>query len=535
VEYDDVIRERETDILIVGGGVGGVAGALAALRLGRKVVLTEETSWIGGQFTAQGVPPDEHPWIEGTGCTATYQRLRKGIRDYYRQNYPLEPEARFNADLNPGQGRVSPLCHEPRVALAVMYQLLAPYLASAQLEILPRYRPLAAEVAGDRVTSVTVANNEGKTLVLRAPYALDATELGDLIALADVEHIIGAESQTETGEPHALSGEADPLDQQAITACFALDYLPHEDHTIDRPEDYDFWHSYKAAFWPGPQLGWVFVDPVTLDVRRQAIFEGSEDSDVEDLWNFRRIFYRGHYPKGLYPSDITLVNWPQNDYWLGPLVGVPDEDRARNLRGAQQLSLSFLYWMQTEAPRLDGGSGYRGLRLRRDVLGTEDGLAKHVYVRESRRIKAEFTVLEQHIGVEARAWIEGAEPFADSVGVGSYRIDLHPTTRQRTYVDISSWPFQIPLGALIPVRMENLLPAAKNIGATHITNGCYRMHPVEWNIGEAAGALAAYCLMKAMAPRQVRNTPKHLRDFQGMLEDELGVVLAWPNPRATIR
>jgi hypothetical protein len=45
------------------------------------------------------------------------------------------------------------------------------------------------------------------------------------------------------------------------------------------------------------------------------------------------------------------------------------------------------------------------------------------------------------------------------------------------------------LGALIPIRMENLLPAAKNIGTTHITNGCYRMHPVEWNIGEAAGAL----------------------------------------------
>jgi hypothetical protein len=71
--------------------------------------------------------------------------------------------------------------------------------------------------------------------------------------------------------------------------------------------------------------------------------------------------------------------------------------------------------------------------------------------------------------------------------VGSYRIDLHPTTRQRTYVDISSWPFQIPLGALIPVRVENLLPACKNLGVTHITNGCYRLHPVEWNIGEAAG------------------------------------------------
>jgi hypothetical protein len=529
-----VIRERQTEVLIIGGGTGGVAGALSVLRLGRKVILTEETSWIGGQFTAQAIPPDEHPWIEGTGCTATYQRLRWGIRDYYRRNYPLLPEARFDNHLNPGQGRVSPLCHEPRVALAVIYQLLAPYLASSQLEILPHCRPVAAEAGADRVTSVTVLNRQGDALVLRAPYVLDATELGDLIALAGAEHVTGAESQAETGEPHALPAKADPLDQQAITACFAMDYLPGEDHTIDRPDDYDFWSSYKAGFWPGPQLSWVFVDPVTLDIRRQAIFEGPPDSGREDLWNFRRIFYRGHYQEGRYPSDITLVNWPQNDYWLGPLVGVPEEERARNIRGAQQLSLSLLYWMQTEAPRLEGGYGYRGLRLRRDVLGAENGLAKHVYVRESRRIRAEFTVLEQHVGVEARRGVEGAEPFEDSVGVGSYRIDLHPTTRQRTYVDLSSWPFQIPLGALIPVRMENLLPAAKNIGVTHITNGCYRMHPVEWNVGEAAGALAGYCLNKAVTPRKVRNTPAYLADFQHTLE-RLGVVLAWPNPRATIR
>lgn len=170
------------------------------------------------------------------------------------------------------------------------------------------------------------------------------------------------------------------------------------------------------------------------------------------------------------------MNWPQNDYWLGPLVGVSEEERQRHERGARQLSLAFLYWMQTEAPRLDGGIGYRGLRLRRDVVGTHDGLAKHIYVRESRRIHGEFTVLEQHIGVEARAGIEGAEPFFDSVGIGSYRLDLHPTTGQRTYVDIGSWPFQIPLGALIPIRVENLLAAGKNLSVTHITNGCCRMH-----------------------------------------------------------
>jgi hypothetical protein len=531
-----VTRERQTDVLIVGGGLGGVAGALAALRLGRRVVLTEETDWLGGQLTAQAVPPDEHPWIEGTGCTASYQRLRRGIRGYYRRNYPLLPDARFEAHLNPGNGRVSPLCHEPRAALAVLHEMLAQHVASAQVEILLRCRPLAAETEGDRIRAVTLLDElSGEPVVVVAPIVLDATEIGDLLAMSGAEHVTGAESQAETGEPHALEGEADPLDQQAVTACFAVDYLPGEDHTIERPQDYDFWHGYRASFWPGPQLGWTFVDPATLEVRRQAIFGAPPHDDAEGLWSFRRIFYRGHYPDCAYPSDITLVNWPQNDYWLGPLVGVPELERARHARSARQLSLSLLYWMQTEAPRPDGGAGYPGLRLRRDVVGTRDGLAKHVYVRESRRIRAEQTVLEQHVGVDARPGIEGAEPFLDSVGVGSYRIDLHPTTRGRTYVDLSSWPFQIPLGALIPVRLENLLPAAKNLGVTHITNGCYRLHPVEWNVGEAAGALAAYCLARGLTPRQVRNTPRHLADFQRVLERVLGFVLSWPNPRATVR
>ena len=152
-------------------------------------------------------------------------------------------------------------------------------------------------------------------------------------------------------------------------------------------------------------------------------------------------------------------------------------------------------------------------------MGTADGLAKAPYIRESRRIRAEFTVTERHVGTEARRQLlkaqdVSAEAFPDSVGVGSYRIDLHPSTGGDNYIDISSLPFQIPLGALIPRRVENLLPACKNLGTTHITNGCFRLHPVEWGIGEAAGALAAFCLEHHQTPRSVRNTPKHLAAFQ---------------------
>jgi hypothetical protein len=124
-----------------------------------------------------------------------------------------------------------------------------------------------------------------------------------------------------------------------------------------------------------------------------------------------------------------------------------------------------------------------------------------------------------------------AEPFADSVGIGCYRIDLHPSAGGSNYVDVSSLPFQIPLGALLPKRVENLLPACKNLGTTHITNGCYRLHPVEWNIGEAAGALAAHAIRSKQTPRAIRGKQKLLTDFQSALRAQ-GFELAWPRIHA---
>ena len=111
----------------------GVAAALAAARMGKSVVLTEETDWIGGQLTSQAVPPDEHPWIEQFGCTSLYRQFREGVRDYYRRYFPITPEARSNPRLNPGNGRVSRLCHEPRAALAVLNHMLAPYVHSGRI------------------------------------------------------------------------------------------------------------------------------------------------------------------------------------------------------------------------------------------------------------------------------------------------------------------------------------------------------------------------------------------------------------------
>ena len=148
--------EIAADLVIVGGGLGGCAAALAALRSGCTVVLTEPTDWIGGQLTAQAVPPDEHPWIEQFGASSSYRALRQRIRDYYRRHYPLTAEARTLRHFNPGNGSVSKLCHEPRVALAVLIEWLAPYCSSNRLFVLLEHEPVRAEVDGEKIRAVTV-------------------------------------------------------------------------------------------------------------------------------------------------------------------------------------------------------------------------------------------------------------------------------------------------------------------------------------------------------------------------------------------
>lgn len=519
------------DLAVIGGGVGGCAAALAAAEAGRTVVMTEETAWIGGQLTSQAVPPDEHGWIERFGCTRSYRRFRELVRAYYRAHYPLRPECRDNPRLNPGNGWVSPLCHEPRVALAVLEAMLAPHVSAGRLQVLREHRPVAASSEGaDWLGSVLVRGPGGVDTTLRARYFVDATENGDLLPLAGVEHVTGSEARRDTGEPSAPE-QARPGNLQAFSVCFVLEERAGEDHVIPAPERYAFWRHYVPRLnppWPGPLLGWTGLNPRTMQ-RMEYRFDPHREKPglFSGLWAFRRIIDRAQFATGAYASDLCLVNWPMIDYLEDDLLTGGEAARAARIADAKQLSLSMVHWLQTEAPRPDGGTGWPGLRLRGDVLGTSDGLAMAPYVRESRRIRAVKTIVEGEVSAAFRPGEVLAERYEDSVGVGYYRIDLHPSTGGDNYIDVPSLPFRIPLGAFIPVRMENVLPAAKNIGTTHLTNGCYRLHPVEWNIGEAAGALCAYAVEHDLTPRAVHADRDRTRAFQHRLE-ERGVELKWP-------
>ncbi len=513
-----------TDLLIAGGGVGGCACALAACEVGLQVILTEESDWIGGQLTTQATPPDEHGWIEHFGCTRSYRQFREAVRQYYRTHYPLTPEAHQNLFLNPGNGWVSPLCAEPKVFLAVLEHLLAPYIANGQLTLLKNHVPTMARTARPWIQSVAFRNLFTDELVeITASYFADATELGDLLPLTNTDYVTGAESQSDTGEPSAKP-DATPHNSQAFSVCFAMSYHEGEDHTLPKPDNYDFWRTFIPPLtppWAGRLLSLKAINPRTLQPVQYNFQPNREPNKAfAGLWTYRRILHQEIFEEGVFDSDITLVNYPQIDFMLGDLVNATYEEREKLIAQAKQQSLSFLYYLQTEC-------GFKGLKIRGDITDTADGLAKRPYIRESRRIWAEFTIKEQHVSAACRPQETYAEPFQDSIGVGFYRIDLHPSVGGDNYVDVESLPFQIPLGALIPKTTENLLPVCKNIGTTHITNGCYRLHPIEWNIGEAAGYLSAYCLKHSLTPRQVRNDSDLLADFQHILKEK-GVEIEWP-------
>jgi FAD-dependent oxidoreductase family protein len=502
------MKTLEADCIIVGGGFGGVAAALAATDNGLKVIMTEEYEWIGGQVTSQALCALDElnaPCGEMTGFSKSYYRFKELVREYYKNNFELSDIAKRSLFLNPGNALVSTLTGEPRAALWAIEEMLKNAVAKGTLTILTQYVPAASCKEDGRIKCVEIKNvkNEEDRIKLTGNFFLDATELGDLFPLADIPFCKGAESKDETGEPHALE-KTDPEAIQGFTVCQIVEFCPGENHLIQKPTYYD---KFKKEF--DFKLGGQNGKFISAELEWGTPFK-------RPFWAYRRLIDKNNF-KDKSINDVYVINVSSNDYHKDHILHEDESINNKNCQTAYELSLAYFYWLQTEVPRDDGyGSGYPELKPRPDLSGKEYGLAMAPYIREGRRLKAMKTVYEQEI-----AWAEKtpirADNFYDSVGLGCYYIDLHVSTNEREGHWIKSRPYQIPLRALISDSCQNMAVAGKNIGVTHITNGCYRLHPQEWAIGEAAGSLAAYCLKNNTTPQTISSSRKEIRYFQRIL------------------
>lgn len=586
----------ECEILVVGGGLAGVATAYEALLAGRTVCLTEITDWLGGQISAQGT-------------SALDETTAQRSQDFFPRGYlELRQRLRNRYDTrNPGDCWVSGLCFLPQDGHAVVSTMLQEAAQSGQgtLKLFPQtvIKSLATTPMnqGEQVIaaqgiqhnpapnappvntyplSQTLADlySEAdsqrftKQILQFVPpasgqwFVVEATETGELLALADLPYRVGIDP-VSFQNPSASEKTAYPYCTQAITYTFAMEAtaapLTHQ----------------MPAFYP------EYAPFYSYDLSRYA-------ATPELVFSYRRI--RSVQPgtdfETVNPGDISMQNWGGgNDYGpgtaldnlvltqaqlaeLGQLApgGWQGGLRITSLQEAEKLAQGYFYWLVAgttdsklgpEAkqpwPQLQYLQGFDS------PMGTAHGLSKYPYIREGRRLIGRpaygypegFTINEIDVsqkdyqepyypetldrstyqslaaaraGLNAIAVIQGetlpqtlawrqrARIYSDSVGISNYPIDFHPCMLEsppqrpgnierpgERQAAEQTYPYQIPLRAMIPPRLDNLLVTGKSIATSHIAAATYRVHPFEWSAGAAAGTTAAYALETGILPYQL--------------------------------
>ena len=439
--------EARYDLLIVGGGASGTAAGITAARMGSRVLLVEETPWLGGMLTAAGVSA-----VDGN------HRLQGGFFGEFCDSLA----ARYGGPDSLRTGWVSNVLFEPSVGNAIL-QKIAARQKSLKIRFGTRLLALAEEPGGWRATLV-----QGRdTLTVRTKVLIDATELGDVAALAGVGYDIGMDARAESGE--AIAPEAANDIVQDLTYVAILQEYDH-DVTIPQPEGYD-----KSDFACSCQSA-----------------NCTDATHGRVLWSPRAMLDYGKLPNGKY-----MLNWPieGNDYYAN-IIELPPAERAAVLEKAKQFTRCFIYYIQHEL-------GFRNIGLAKGEFPTGDGFPLIPYHRESRRIHGlvRFTVEDAKNPYRNTLYRTG-------IAVGDYPVDhhhqRHPQWQSLPELHFHPIPsYTIPLAVMLPQEKPNLIVAEKSISVSNLVNGTTRLQPITLELGQAAGVLGSLAAARNTRPELV--------------------------------
>lgn len=457
-----------TDIAIAGGGCGGTAAAIQAARMGAAVVLIEETPWLGGMITAAGVVAFDGNW--GTLMCGFYRELVREIQIHY------------GGPAKSYTGWVSRTSFEPHVVNQILQRMVK---REELVQVFFESRATEVLREGKRIIGFRFEKN-GEEFEVRAAVVIDASEYGDLIELGEIDHRLGREARSETGEPDAP--ETADLEIQDITYVAIL-------------KDYQKAHGRMA-----PRV------PASADYDA-ALFKASTAVDADDAKNHNHLLHTWEtfIDYGKLPNHKYMINWPfhANDF-PDSLSCFDRSKRGGAYRSAKQHTLNFIHYMQTVL-------GHPELGIADDEFPTPDNLPFIPYVRETRRIVGDVVMREQDV---LPGEGNGAHPplRRDSIAVGDYFLDHHHARAHPGHADYfeEKYPdnakFQMPFGVFFPRGIDGLMAAEKSISVTHIVNGCTRLQPIVLLMGQAVGAIAATAVREGVEPRAV-----DVRDIQEYL------------------
>lgn len=525
-------------ILVVGGSTAAYTTALTALRMNVDVCLVQPQKVVGGQFTAQGLPASDDgdllkqkaSFSRVDGEQFAISRSQRWFRERQRQ---LQPVA-GRAQNNPGGAWVCEMTTTPLVAAITLNEPLIPYLENGQLRLVIDSEPTAVLMvetqtpkgtAGrSRVTGVKFQNlKTGDRFTVMSPVTVEATDFGDLLELGNLPARVGQEARNDTGEA-ILPEQAIPACQQSFTFNVIMERTaPGQGKQLAAPAGYgkEPWlnpSEFTEDYWIYRVGGWS----------KRTFFE------PYGIFRYRRVQRRAVNEKVVSIGDVAAINWGTsahplkgqccgNDFRRGALIGASRAERKALIQRARDRAQAYIHYLQTH--------GVKDLKPRGDLTWTPDGIALEPYIREARRGIAITTIRHEDV---AEAFFPGqarARTFDDSLGIGQYHyLDLHGNLVEGHITpkgkDVIALPFSLPAKSLVPMTTDGLVLSAKSIGTTHITNAAYRMHPMEWAIGEASGFLAVFAAWTGESPRRIVENVPLLRKLQGFMARN-GVPLFW--------
>jgi hypothetical protein len=444
----------QTDVLVIGGSTGGISAGIQSARLNVSTLIVEETPWLGGMLTAAGVSG-----IDGN------HNLHSGIWNEFRENL----RTHYGGAAALATGWVSHTLYEPHTGDSILKAMAA---KEKQLSVIYGFHLTGIIKEGNMVTGAQFENVKGKKLTVTAKVVIDATDLGDGLAMAGASYDLGMEAGSVSGE--AMGPEsANDIVQDLTWVAILKDYGEGADMTLKKPAGYD------------PEM---FRGSCSMTVDSILI-------DCDKMLSYARL-----------PNNKFLINWPRkgNDIYMN-VVEMSRDERIKELKRAKEHTLAFVYYIQTEL-------GFKHLGLADDEFPADDKLALIPYHREGRRLRGVERFTINHV-----LDIYGNEPlYRTGISVGDYPVDHHhecnPEAPKIKFPPVPS--FNIPIGALIPETIDGMLVADKAISVSNIINGSTRLQPCVLLTGQAAGAIAALSIINRHNIRDI-----NIRQVQQTLLD----------------
>ena len=543
----------QTDLLVVGGNESACAAALQAARLGVKnILLVNDIDWLGGQFSAEGVGcPDEWTVVDNIKTnfprSGLFLEVIRRIRAHNSSKYGL---------ASPGNSFCGTETIEPAAAEKIFEELVKPFVEEGTLRIERGWQPVRVPVAGGRVMGVEFEPTKGgaERLQINARMTMDASDWGDVIRLSGAKHGAGPDLKSRFGESSAPESfdDAGQQEMNPLSWCMVLRETGGKDATIPRPESY-----HPLSFTGLDKLApWVDSD------MSGGIYSQSGNSP----YTHRRLVDRWHngFARG---TEATFLNYPTQDY---PLCQLPErvvDALERSEPGAskknivelmpaqrriifedvKQHALGMLYHLQTAVHDRVGDfpQSFRYLQLT-DEFGTPDRLPPKPYIREGLRLEALYMLREQDIRAANRDPMWAKVLPTDGIFGFQFNIDFHPTRRgfvagsrngpwRNIHTPTRGWHTDtdrssFPLRGLVPVEMNGLIGAGKNIGVSSVVQSAIRLHAQMMHVGQAGGTLAWLSLRDGVEPRSIVGNMAKVRELQLRLVRGCGGpgILLWP-------